>query len=161
MKERLELVLYDWGRIVCVMSPFVLLLAETNPVPEEGRGKKNSGSPLSSSGNKVVLTLLTKVVAVHVGLIAVYVWGIGLQILAGCLGDNESESRSGSENGIRSEKGSRSGDSSLQNSLKNLPQVILRVLRDTSSSSRGVNNRGFYPRGSDELVGQFVTQLGR
>ena len=110
-EERLELGPCDWERSVCVMFLLVLLPAEADPVPEEGRGKKNLDMPLSSGGSKVVLTLLTKVVAVHVRLLAVYVWGTGLQLLAGCLGDNRS--RSGSGSGNESENGNRSGDLSL------------------------------------------------
>ena len=60
------------------MSPLVLLPAEADPVPEKGRGKGNLDRPRSSGGSKVVLTLLTKVVAIHVGLSAVYVWEAGL-----------------------------------------------------------------------------------
>ena len=118
------------------MSPLVLLLAETDPVPEEECSKKNLGRPHSSSGSKVVLTLLTEVIAVYVGLFTVYVREAGLQLLLGHLGNDESwdESRSGSENG--------SWSLSLQNSLKNPLQVILRVLGDTSSSGRGVS-KGF------------------
>ena len=50
--------------------------------------------------------------------------------------------------------------SSLQNSLKNLLQVILGVLED-SSSRKSVSDGGFRPRGSSRLVGQFITQLRR
>ena len=108
------------------MSPLVLLPAEADPVPEEGRGKGNSGRPRGSSGSKVVLTLLTEVVAVHVGLSAVYVRGAGFQLLLGHLGDDGSWDKSGS----RSENGN--GSSSFQNGLKNPLQVILRVFGDTS-----------------------------
>ena len=149
-KECLELVLRDRDRSLYVISPLVLLAAEADPVPEEERGKGNLGRPRSSNSSKVVLTLLTEVVTVHVGLPTVYVWETGIQLLAGCFGDDGSRSESKSENG------SRSGDSSLQNSLKNPLQVILRVLEDISSSSRGVSNGGFR-QGSSGLVGQFVT----
>ena len=77
-EEGLELVPRDRDRGIGVMSPLVLLPAEANPVPEEGRGKGNPGRPRSSGGSKVVLTLLTRVLAVHVGLSAVYVQGAGL-----------------------------------------------------------------------------------
>ena len=60
------------------MSPLILLPAETDPVPKEGCGKRNLGRPRSSGGSKIVLTLLTEVVAVYVGLSAIYVWGAGL-----------------------------------------------------------------------------------
>ena len=114
------------------MSPLVLLATETDLVPEEGRGKKNLGRPRSSGGSKVVLTLLTEVVAVHVRLSAVYVQGAGLQLLLGHLGDN------GSWNGSKS----GSGSLSLQNGLKDLLQVILGILGDTISSGSGVS-KGF------------------
>ena len=110
------------------MSPLVLLPAEADLVLEEGRGKRNSGRPRGSSGSKVVLTLLTEVVAVHVGLSAVYVRGAGLQLLPGHLGDDRN--RDGSKSG------SGSGSSSFQNGLKNPLQVILRVLGDTSINGR-------------------------
>ena len=125
-EERLELVPRDRDRGLCVMSPLVLLPAEADPVSEEKRGKGNLGRPRSSSGSKVVLTLLTEVVAVHVGLSAVYIRGAGLQLLSGHLEDD----------GDRDESGSGSGSSSLQNGLKNLLQVILRVFGDTSISGR-------------------------
>ena len=77
-EERLELVPGDRDKGVGVMSPLVLLPAEANPVPEERRGKGDPGRPRSSNGSKIVLTLLTEVVAVHVGLSAVYVREAGL-----------------------------------------------------------------------------------
>ena len=129
-EERLKLVPRDWDRNLCVMSLLVLLPAEADPVPKEKRGKGNLGKSCSSGGSKVVLTLLTKVVAIHVGLSAVYVWRAGLQLLLGHLRNDgswdESENRSGSGN----------GSSSFQNDLKNPLQVILRVLGDTSISRR-------------------------
>ena len=152
MEECLKLVTRYWDRAVCISFPLILLLAKTDLVSEKRRGKKDPGRPCNSSGSIIVLTLLTKVVAVHVRLPAVYVRGMGLQLLPGCLGNDESWSGSGSKNESRS--GSKS--SSLQNSLKNLLQVILGVLGDTSDS-KGVSNGGFRPRGSSSLVGQFVT----
>ena len=115
-EERLELVPGDRDRGIGVMSPLILLLAEANLVPEERRSKRNPDRPCSSGGSKVVLTLLTEVVVVHVGLSAVYVRRAGLEFLSGCLGDG--------------------GSSSLQNGLKNPLQVILRVLGGTSISGR-------------------------
>ena len=141
------------------MSPLVLLPAEADPVPEEGRGKGNPGRSRSSSGSEIVLTLLTEIVAVHVGFPAVHVREMGLQLLAGCLGNDGSRSgsrsRSRSENGSRSKNGSESGDSGLQNSLKNPLQVIFGVLGDTISSSGSVSDEGFC-QGSSGLVRQFV-----
>ena len=158
-EECLEFVPCDRDGGVGVMSPLVLLPAEADPVPQEGRGKGNPGRSRGSDGSKIVFTLLTEVVAVHVGLPAVYVRGMGLQLLAGCLGNDGSRSgsgsRNGSRNGSRSKNGSRSGDSGLQNSPKNPLQVILGVLGDTISSSGGVSDGGFC-QGSSGLVGQFV-----
>ena len=169
MEKCLELVLHDRDRGFGVMSPFILLSAEADPVPQERRSKVNPGRSRSFSDSKSVLTLLTKIVAVHVGLSAVYSRGTGLQLLSCCLSNNGSwsessgsENRSGSEN--KSESGNRSGSgnksSSLQNRLKNLLQVILGVLGDTSISM-SVSDKRFYPRGSSGLVGQFISRLGR
>ena len=72
------------------MFPLVLLPAEADPVPEEGRGKENSVRHRGSGGSKIVLILLTEVVAVHVELSAIYVWGAGLQLLPRHLGDDGS-----------------------------------------------------------------------
>ena len=124
VEECLELVLRNRDKSVCVISPFVLLPVEADPVPDERRGKGNPDRPHSSSGSEIVLTLLTEVIVVHVGLPAIYVRGTSLQLLAGCLGNDRSRNGSGSRNGSRnkskSENGSRSGDSDFQNSLKNL-----------------------------------------
>ena len=70
-EEYLELVPRDRDRGFGVMSPLVLLPAEANPIPQEGCGKGNPGRSRGSSGSKIVLTLLTEVVAVHVELPAV------------------------------------------------------------------------------------------
>ena len=156
LEECLELVPRNRDRGVCVMSLLVLLPAEADPILEERRGKGNPSRPRSSSGSKTVLTLLIEVVAVHVGLIAVYVRETGLQLLPECLGNDESWSGSKSEH--RSRSGSKS--SSLQNSLKNPLQVILRVLEDTSSNGI-VSDGEFCLQGSSRLVRQFVIQLGR
>ena len=130
------------------MSLLVLLQAEADPVPEKRCGKENSSTLRSSSGSKVVLTLLTEVVAVYVGLFAVYVRRTGLQLFSGQLGDDGSWDGNGS--------GSKNWSLSLQNGLKNLLQVIFGALRDTNSSGREVSKR-FPLGGSNRLVGQFVT----
>ena len=70
-EECLEFVPCDRDGGVGVIFPLVLLLAEADPVPQEGRGKGNPGRSRGSSGSKIVLILLTEVVAVHVGLSAV------------------------------------------------------------------------------------------
>ena len=98
MEERLELVPRDRDKAVYVSLPLVLLSAEIDLVPEERRGKKNLTRPCSSSNSKVVLVLLTEVVAVHVGLSAIYIWEMGLQLLPGHLGNGWSWGGSGSGN---------------------------------------------------------------
>ena len=60
------------------MFPLVLLPAKADPVPEEGHGKENPSRSRNSSGSKIVLILLTEVIAVHVRLSTVYVQGTGL-----------------------------------------------------------------------------------
>ena len=87
-EECLEFVPCDQDRGFGVISPLVLLPAEADPVPQERRGKGNLGRSCGSSSSKIVLTLLTKVVAVHMGLSAIYVREMGLQLLPGCLGNN-------------------------------------------------------------------------
>ena len=72
-KECLEFVPGNRNKSVGVMSPLVLLPAEANPVPKKRRSKKDPGRPRSSSGSGIVLTLLTEVVAVHVGLSVIYI----------------------------------------------------------------------------------------
>ena len=135
----LELVLRDRDRGFGVMSPLVLLPAEADLVPQEGRGKGNLSRSRGSSGSKIVFTLLTEVIAVHVGLSAVYVRGTGLQLLPVCLGNDGSWSENGSGSESENRSRSRSRSSSLQNSLKNPLQVILGILGDTISSGKGVS----------------------
>ena len=67
-EECLELVPRDRDKGFGVMSPLVLLPAEADPVSQEGRGKRNPGRSRGSSGSKIILILLTEVLAVHVGL---------------------------------------------------------------------------------------------
>ena len=70
-EECLELVPRDRDRGFGVISSLVLLPAEADLVSQERRGKGNPDRSRGSSGSKIVLTLLTEVVAVHVGLSAV------------------------------------------------------------------------------------------
>lgn len=53
--------------------------AEVNLVQPKGRSKKKLVSALNSNGNKVIFTLLTEVVAFHMGLTAVHVWEAGFE----------------------------------------------------------------------------------
>ena len=114
LKECLELVLHNRGRGLGVMSPLVLLPAEADLIPQERLGKENPGRSYSSSSSKIVLLLLTEVVAVHVRFSAVYVRGTGLQLLPGCLDNNGSWSKNGnkSKNGSGRRNGSGSGNGS-------------------------------------------------
>ena len=132
-EEYLELIPCDQDKVVCVSLLLVLLLAKPDPVPKEERGKRNLGRLRSSSGCKVVLTLLIEVVAIHVRLFAIYVQGMSLQLIPRRLGDDESWDRS------------RSRSLSLWNSLKNLLQVTFRILGDISNGDRSNSNGGFCP----------------
>ena len=96
-EECLKLVPRDWDRSVCVISLLILLPVEADLVLEKGRGKGNPGRTPKSSGSKVVFTLLTEVVAVHLELFAVYIRRAGLQLLLRHLGDGGSWGESGSE----------------------------------------------------------------
>ena len=125
-EERLELVLYDQDKSVCIMSPLVLLPAETDPVPEERCGKENLDRPRSSSGSKIVLTLLTEVVAVYVGLSAVYIRQTSLQLLPGCLDDLAV--RAGAGAGART--GARTGTLASR--------TVLRIRYKSSSEYLGI-----------------------
>ena len=89
-EECLEFVPCDRDEGFNVMSPLLLLPAEADPVLQERRGKGNLDRSRSSSGSKIVLILLIEVIAVHVGLFAIYIQGTGLQLLPGCLGNNRS-----------------------------------------------------------------------
>ncbi len=60
----------------------MLLPAEVDSVPEEGSRKRNLVWPGSPAGGKMVLTLLTKVIALHVGPTAVDVRGLGLELVS-------------------------------------------------------------------------------
>ena len=142
---RLELVPFNRDKAVYVSLPLILLPAEIDLVSEERHSKKNSSRHCSSSGSKVVLTLVTKVIAVYVELSAIYVYGMGFQLISEQLEDNKSYSKSGSGSYSASKNGScgksasgsygksRTGSLSLQNSLKNPLQVILGILGDITS----------------------------
>ena len=71
------------------------------------RGKGNPGRSRSSNGSKIVLTLLTEVVVVHVGLSTVYVRGTGLQLLPGVLATMGAGVRTGA--GAGTGAGARTG----------------------------------------------------
>ena len=55
------------------MFLLILLPTEADLVLKKKQGKKNFISSRSLSGSKIVLTLLTKVLAVHIRLSAIYV----------------------------------------------------------------------------------------
>ena len=50
------------------MLPLVLLPTEVDTVPKEACCKENAVGVFGSGGSKVILTLLTEVIAFHVGL---------------------------------------------------------------------------------------------
>lgn len=69
----LKLVPYDLDGVICVLLPLVLLLAEADLVLKKERNKKNLLSLSSSNSSKIVITLLTEVIALHVGLSVVQI----------------------------------------------------------------------------------------
>lgn len=73
MEEYLKLILYDWDRTVYALFLLILLSAEIDLVSKEGRSKKNLISALSFSGGKVIVILLTEIVAFYMEFITVYV----------------------------------------------------------------------------------------
>ncbi len=60
----------------------MLLPAEVDLVSEEGDRKRNSVWPGGPAGGKMVLTLLTEVIAFHMGSTAVDVQGLGLEFVS-------------------------------------------------------------------------------
>lgn len=55
------------------MIAFILLPTEVDLIFKEKRSKKNSVKAFSSSGGKIILTLLIEVIVFHVRFIAIYV----------------------------------------------------------------------------------------
>ena len=67
-KKDLELFPADRDCAFSLMLPLILLLTEVDAVTPEGYCKENAVVILGPSGGKVILTLLTKVIAFHMGL---------------------------------------------------------------------------------------------
>ncbi len=59
----------------------MLLAAEVDSIPEKRGCKRNLIWPGGFSGSKVVFTLLTEVVALHVGPTVVDIRGLGLELI--------------------------------------------------------------------------------
>ena len=76
-RKCLELVSGHLGSAVGVVFLLVLLLAEADLVLKKKRSKGNLVNPLNSSGDKVVFTLLTKVVGLYIRLSALHIWRTG------------------------------------------------------------------------------------
>ena len=70
-KEGFELLPSDGDCAFSLMLPLILLPMEVNAVPKEGCCKGNVVGVFGSGGGKVILTLLTEVIAFHVGLITI------------------------------------------------------------------------------------------
>ena len=67
-KEGLELLSSDGDCAFSLMLPLVLLPTEVDTVPKERYCKRNAVGVFDFGGGKVILTLLTEVIAFHVGL---------------------------------------------------------------------------------------------
>ena len=59
----------------------MLLPIEFDPIPQEKGCKRNLVWPGDSIGSKMVFILLTKVVVFYVGLTAVDIWGLDLELV--------------------------------------------------------------------------------
>ena len=68
MKKDLKLLLGDRDCVFGLVLPLVLLPTEVDVVPKKGYYKGNTVETLGPGGSKVILTLLTKVIAFHVRL---------------------------------------------------------------------------------------------
>ena len=75
MKERLKLLSHNRDRVVCILFLLILLSILADLMSEDRRSKKNLIRLFSSSSGKIILTLLTKVVAFHMRFLAVHIWG--------------------------------------------------------------------------------------
>ena len=71
MKEGLELLPDNGDCFFSLMLPFVLLSTEVDVVPKKRCCKGNAVGTLGPGNGKVILTLLTEVIAFHVGLITI------------------------------------------------------------------------------------------
>ena len=67
-KEGFELLPGDGDGTFSLILPLILLPTKVDAVPKEGCCKGNAVGAFSSGGGKVILTLLTEVIAFHVGL---------------------------------------------------------------------------------------------
>lgn len=76
MEKSLKLVSCDQNKVVYVLFSLILLLAEADLVLKKEHSKKNLIRPFRSSDSKVILTLLTKIVAFYVRLTMIHVWGV-------------------------------------------------------------------------------------
>ena len=73
MEERLELILNDQDKAVCVLFLFLLLPAEVDLVLKEESNKRNSVGTFGFGSGKVILILLTKVIAFYLGFTKIYI----------------------------------------------------------------------------------------
>ncbi len=60
----------------------MLLSAEVDLIPQKKGYKRNLVWPGDSKGGKMILTLLTKIVALYVGPITIDVWGLGIELVS-------------------------------------------------------------------------------
>ena len=80
-KEGLELLLSDRDCALSFILPLILLSTEVDMVMQEEYWKKNTVGALGSSGGKVILILLAKVIIFYVRLTTIDVRWSGLQWL--------------------------------------------------------------------------------
>lgn len=122
MEKHFKLVLYNWDRAIFIFFLLVLLLTKADLVLKEGCSKKNPVKAFSFGSSKVILTLLTEVIAFYIGFSVIYVYLAGFQrLVLGLLRGSESLS--------------------LQNGLENLLQVLLGVFEDRGYSGKDNSNK--------------------
>lgn len=81
MKKCLKLVPSNQNHVIYILFLLVLLPAKDGLVPKKEHSKKNLVRIFGSSSDKVILILLTEVIAFHIGFTAIYVWGSSFQRL--------------------------------------------------------------------------------
>ena len=77
MEECFKVIPCDWDKAICIFFPLILLPAEADLISKKTRSKKHLVSNFISSGGKVILTLLTKLVISFMRFIVIYIQEAG------------------------------------------------------------------------------------
>lgn len=79
LRKCLELISGDWKNTIYILFLFIQLPSKVDMVLEKRYNKWNLVKTLSFSIDKVILALLTEVVAFYVRFAVIYVWGSSFQ----------------------------------------------------------------------------------